>query len=159
MVTTVSAPYVSNEIGTEDREGLATLPIAPAAKDGRCPRCDTRLVKGYHELECLTCGFNDYSYPIEVEPAAKRSIVSTATRFVIRYMGEFPTLRETLAYARLIRVRNKVVYAVNCPFCTKAMDQSSLSGKRPEAREQRYKCMDGHRVSLVPAKDGMMGWK
>jgi lysyl-tRNA synthetase class I len=69
-------------------------------------------------------------------------------------------LANTLIYVRLIRVRNRVVYAVNCPFCEKAMDQSSLSGTRHEPRELRYKCMDGHRVSLVPTRNGAsMGWK
>ena len=114
---------------------------------------------GYDEPQCLTCGFNDYTYATQALSRANRSIVSTATRFIIRYMGEFPSLSETLAHVRLIRVRNRVVYAVNCPFCDKTMDQSSLSGKRPEVREQRYKCMDGHRVSLIPTRDGMMGWK
>ena len=114
---------------------------------------------GYDEPQCLRCGYADYSYTPAPRPASERSIISTATRFVVRYSGDFPTLTETLAYIRLIRVRNRVVYAVNCPFCDKAMDQSSLSGKRPEVREQRYKCMDGHRVSLVPGRNGMMGWK
>ena len=30
---------------------------------------------------------------------------------------------------------------------------------RREVREERYKCMDGHRVSLTPKTDGGLGWK
>lgn len=114
---------------------------------------------GYDEPECLSCGWADYSHTdTRVNPNGT-SIISTATRYVLRYCGDFPRLTETLAHARVVRVRNRVVYAVNCPFCDNVMEQSSLSGKRPEAREQRYKCIDGHRVSLVPAKRGMLGWR
>ena len=60
---------------------------------------------------------------------------------------------------QLRRIRNRVVYAVTCPFCQSEMDQSSLSGKRREIREERYKCIQGHRVSLIPRKSGSMGWK
>ena len=132
---------------------------APSRPCTDCARCGTRLVMGYDEPECLSCGWADYSYTdTRVNPNGT-SIISTATRYVLRYCGDFPRLTETLAHARVVRVRNRVVYAVNCPFCDNVMEQSSLSGKRPEAREQRYKCIDGHRVSLVPAKRGMLGWR
>ena len=134
-------------------------PSAPTRARRYCLRCNTRLMMGYDEPQCLHCGYADYSYTRSTTPQEKRSIVSTATRFVLRYVGDFPTLGNTLTHVKLIRVRNRVVYAVNCPFCEKAMDQSSLSGKRPEVREQRYKCMEGHRVSLVPCKNGMLGWR
>ena len=86
-------------------------------------------------------------------------MVSAATHFVLRYVGDFPALSETLTHVRLVRVRNRVVYDVTCPFCGKAMVQSSLSGKRREVREERYKCEEGHRVSLTPGKNGHLGWK
>lgn len=134
-------------------------PVSPPAGPLYCPRCETRMVRGYDEPQCLSCGFADYEYTQEMKPRAGRSIVSTATRFILRYVGDFPTLTETLAHVRLVRVRNKVVYGVSCPFCNCAMDQSSLSGKRPEVREQRFKCNEGHRVSLIPGRNGMMGWR
>ena len=122
-----------------------------------CQRCGARLTMGYDEPECLVCGFSDYSYTSVTTRG--QSLIGSATRYVLRYVGDFPTLTQTLAHVKLKRVRNRVVYDVNCPFCDKTMDQSSLSGKRPEVREQRYKCSDGHRVSLVPRKKGMLGWR
>ena len=137
----------------------STERLTPQTRRLYCPRCETRLVSGYDEPQCLSCGYADYSHTSELDSNRKRSIVSTATRFILRYVGDFPTLTERLAHVRLVRVRNRVVFDVNCPFCDNAMDQSSLSGKRPEVREQRYRCDQGHRVSLVPGKAGMMGWR
>ena len=128
-----------------------------AKSDPNCLRCGARMMMGYDEPECLVCGFSDYTFT-SVRTRGN-SVISAATRYILRYVGEFPTLTETLAHVRLKRLRNRVVYDVNCPFCDKTMDQSSLSGKRPEAREQRYKCSDGHRVSLIPRKNGMLGWR
>ena len=142
-------------------EPTVSVPLvsAPAVRRHSCPRCSTRLVNGYDEPQCLTCGYADYVNTRDGLRDGGQNVLSTATRYILRYVGEFPTLAETLAHVKLIQVRNRVVFAVNCPFCEKAMDQSSLSGKRPEAREQRYKCMEGHRVSLVPVKNGMLGWR
>jgi hypothetical protein len=115
---------------------------------------------GYDEPQCLTCGYADYTHTRDILPRWSRtSIVSTATRYVIRYVGDSPGLGDVLTHVRLVRRRYRVVYAVNCPFCKQSMEESSLSGKRPEAREQRFKCTDGHRVSLVPRKNGMLGWR
>ena len=126
----------------------------------QCPRCSTNLVRGYDEPLCLQCGFQDYTF---VSPKIRqgKSILSTATRYVLRYVGDSRMLSETLAHVKVERLRNRVIYKVNCPFsdCQNKMEQSSLSGKRPVAQEQRFKCDDGHRVSLVPGKNGMLGWK
>ena len=132
----------------------------PPSKRAYCQRCKTRLIMGYDEPQCLTCGFADYSNTRDILPRwARTSIVSTATRYVIRYVGESVHLTNTLTHVRLVRRRHRAVYAVNCPFCDSYMEESSLSGKRPEAREQRFKCADGHRVSLVPGRNGMLGWR
>ena len=132
----------------------------PRVKRGECPRCQTLMRMGYDEPECLNCGFADYTFTRAISPPwERRSIISAATRYVARYMGDSPSLTETLTHIRLVRLRNRAVYAVKCPFCDGAMDQSSLSGKRPEMREQRYKCAHGHGVSLVPRKNGMLGWR
>ena len=123
-----------------------------------CPRCNASLIMTYNEPECLQCGFVDYKY-VSPTPISAKSVMNSARRYIFRYIGDSPTLRETLVDARLRRIRNRVVYAVTCPFCKSQMDQSSLSGKRREIREERYKCIQGHRVSLIPRKDGNMGWK
>ena len=124
-----------------------------------CPRCSTRLYAGYDEMLCIVCGFADYSYTTEGLGKPSTNVVSSATRHVLRYVGDFPTLSQTLAHAHLVRVRNRAMYAVKCPFCHQSMERSSLSGKRPDVREERYRCQDGHRVSLIPTRSGKLGWK
>jgi hypothetical protein len=124
-----------------------------------CPRCETTLSVSYEESLCMVCGYADYDY---VSPNAKnghQSMISSGTRYVLRYVGDFPSLSDTLTHVKLKRLRNRVVYGVTCPFCSGAMEQSSLSGKRREMREERYRCTDGHRVSLTPTPSGALGWK
>ena len=124
-----------------------------------CPRCQTKLIIGYDEPECSTCGYVDYEY--EPRPTTdNRSILRSATKFILRYIGDFENLSNTIANVKVVRVKNRVVYSVECPFCLNPMEQSSLSGKRAEIREQRYKCEKGHRVSLLPNKKHKgLGWK
>ena len=160
MVIAAATPEVStlapplHEVAPAPRVETAPAP-QPLT---HCYRCGTRLVMGYDEPECLSCGWVDYTYT-DTSAANGASIISAATRYVLRYAGDFANLGETLVHARVVRIRNRVAYAVNCPFCDRVMEQSSLSGKRPDAREQRYKCSDGHRISLVPSKRGMLAWR
>ena len=79
--------------------------------------------------------------------------------FVLRYAGDYPPLNDTLIHVNPLSVRNRLAYKVECPFCDKVMGRSSLSKRRPYAREYRYKCVGGHRVSLVPKPDGALGWR
>ena len=137
---------------------ISTAPPAVTTPLSICPRCESDLVISYFEPECLLCGFVDYSYT-PVKRIGIKSVVSDGARYILRYVGDFPSLAETLANVRLQRLRNRVVYGVQCPFCGGPMDQSSLSGKRREVREERYKCDSGHRISLLPRKDGSLGWK
>ena len=124
-----------------------------------CPRCDTQLRINYDEPECLQCGYVDYAYTPPAVRRKPKSIISAGTRYVLRYVGDFPSLSERLTYVQLKRVRNRVVFGVTCPFCQRQMEQSSLSGKRREVREERYKCDEGHRVSLTPTTNSSLGWK
>ena len=73
---------------------------------------------------------------------------------VFRYGGDFPALSETSIYTAAARRGNHVGFDIPCPFCSQAMEEVSLSGKRPEGKERRFKCADGHRVSLIPGKPG-----
>ena len=125
-----------------------------------CPRCNAPLIITYHEPECIQCGFANYHH----EPPTKignTNHMSSGTRYIFRYVGDAPLLTERLLHARLKRLRNRIVYSVTCPFCEVEMEQSSLSGKRREIREERYRCPDGHRISLIPLRDPNMnmGWK
>ena len=115
-----------------------------------CYRCGTRLVMGYDEPECMSCGWVDYSYTDPSVSSNGASIISAATRYVLRYCGDFANLAETLVYARAVRIRNRVAYAVNCPVLRQVMEQSVPVGQAARRAEQRYKCSDGHRISLVP---------
>ena len=132
---------------------------AEQPKTSACLRCGYRMYKGYYEFKCVMCGYADYhSHPTGYEQRTT-NIVSSATRFVIRYIGESHALAQTLTYARLVRLNNRAVYAVTCPFCRQKMERSSLSGKRSDVREERFKCDIGHRVSLIPGRNGALGWK
>jgi len=157
----VIAPDIAPRARTLVAPQRRAASTAPARTEpGYCRRCDSKLIMGYDEPECLTCGHADYIHTRDILPRWRRtSIVSTATRYVIRYVGDSTGLTDVLTHVRLVRRRYRAVYAVSCPFCQKSMEESSLSGKRPEAREQRFKCTDGHRVSLVPRKNGMLGWR
>jgi ribosomal protein L37E len=148
----------------------AALPVQPTrvtsypdetkqAKPKGCRRCGTRMYKGYDEFKCVMCGYADYqSHPTGYEHRTT-NIVSSATRFVVRYIGDSHVLDQTLTHARLVRLNNRAVYEVRCPFCKQEMERSSLSGKRSNVREERFKCEIGHRVSLIPGQNGSLGWK
>ncbi len=123
-----------------------------------CPRCAASMILIYDEPECLQCGYADYTYTPPT-PIGPKSLMSSARRDVVRYSGDSRNLSDTLVYRQLQKGRNKAVYDVTCPFCESNMEQSSLSGKRREIREVRYRCPQGHRISLVPKRDGNMGWK
>ena len=156
MVTTARRPveYVqTQEAAPQSAPGVAS----GSRRRDACPRCGDRLFVGYHEPECLQCGWVDYTYQEPVKE--QESILGTARHFILRYVGEFPALSETLAYIEVIRQQNRAVYRVACPFCTKPMEQTSQSGKRREGREQRYECGLGHRLSLMHAGGGSPGWK
>lgn len=151
--TVAPGPNGSAEIAPEPSRDQSTL-------DGMsCPRCEARLRISYEEPECLQCGYVDYQYSPPQSMRRERSVISTGTHYILRYVGEFPTLANTLTHIKLQRLRNRAIYGVDCPFCGRDMVQSSLSGKRREVREERYKCTEGHRVSLTPNKNGSLGWK
>ena len=126
---------------------------------GVCPRCTTQLVLSYDEPECLNCGYADYAYTEEFPNRDRENLLSSATCYVFRYIGESENLMETLTKVKVVRINNRVGFDVNCPFCERIMEESSLSGKRSEARERRFKGDEGHRVSLIPGRSGMDGWR
>ncbi len=157
MVTTALKPAVEQFQPQKEAARRHTGEGAGPRLKPVCPKCGDRLFIGYHEPECLQCGWVDYTYQAPVKE--QRSILGTATRYVLRYVGEFQSLVDTLAHVEVVRERSRAVYQVACPFCTKRMTQTSLSGRRREVREQRYECGLGHRVSLTHAKGGFPGWK
>jgi hypothetical protein len=148
-----------NEYPEQVTERPQIVEVASPNQELICPRCETQLRINYDEPQCLQCGYVDYAYIPPNAHRRKRSLMSTGTRYVLRYNGTFGKLADTLTHVQLRRFRNRAIYLVSCPFCHKEMTQSSLSGKRREVREERYKCDDGHRISLIPSKNGSLGWK
>jgi len=157
MVTAIAKPFAAPVWNGVEGIPQGSSNGVVAEKRTVCPRCDSRLRTAYYEPECIQCGYVDYSY--RLVNGTKKSIINSGTRYVVRYVGEFSTLSDTLAHIKLRRVRNRVEYGVTCPFCGTGMEQTSLSGKRREVREERYKCIQGHRVSLTPDTNGSVGWK
>ena len=158
-----SLPMTPSTNGAAASNGAAAAVVVGVPSSTRprttCPRCREALRIIYHEPSCLKCGYADYAYTPPQDRTAPRSLVSAGTEYVLRYFGDSPALAETLTYAKAVRHNNRVLYAVTCPFCTNPMVQASQSGKRREVREERYKCEEGHRVSLAPSKNGGLGWK
>lgn len=147
----VEEPTVETSSQLENLEDLLLFMI--------CPRCDKKLHRRYDEISCPTCGFRrDVESPRRTR-GGEKTAVNDGTRYILRYIGDSDSLSQTLVHVQLQRMRNRVVYKVSCPFCTGQMIQSSLSGKRREVREERYKCTKGHRVSFAPAENGSLGWK
>ena len=124
-----------------------------------CPRCQDKLRINYDEPECLTCGYADYAYvpPKQLEEA---SILSSGTKYTIRYSGEYSVLKETLCQVQLVRVRQKVRWFLACPFCNLPMKERTLSGMRRYKSEIRYSCEQGHKASLMDGSEGgELSWK
>ena len=140
-------------------DNAQVVEVAPVKRELICPRCDSQLRINYDEPQCLQCGYVDYAYVPPDAHRRKKSMMNSGTRYVLRYTGAFDKLRDTLTHVQLRRFRNRAIYLVSCPFCHEEMTQSSLSGKRREVREERYKCELGHRISLIPSKNGSLGWK
>ena len=143
----------------EPRPNSAARPIREQSGYDRCPRCYDTLVRGFQEPECLKCGYVDYGHQERSTNGRPKNLVSAGATYVLRYVGDSPQLAHTLTYVQAVRLRNRAVYEVTCPFCSNLMEQSSLSGKRRDIREERFKCHQGHRVSLTPGKSRSLGWK
>lgn len=133
----------------------------------KCPRCEAILTQSYisEPPNCVRCGWEDYSYE---EPKARkaRNRFLGGTTHKLRYMGT----RESPASNFVIDVElrhvpredgrgGKMVAFPECPFCDdpSPMEQTSLSSKRKEIREERYRCPNGHRVRLM--KNGVGYWE
>ena len=86
------------------------------------------------------------------------STLMRAALQVIRYGGDFPALTETSIYIEVARRSTRAGFDIPCPFCSQAMEEVSLSGKRREGKERRFKCADDHRVLVRESSNGMYVW-
>lgn len=132
---------------------------APVRSRNKCPRCSGFIHWGYEEPGCLQCGYVDYFSPPQRTTSKSTSILNKGTEYILRYKGDSECLAEILTIVKVVRIKNRVTFALNCPFCGVRMEQASMSGHRKEIKEERFKCPTGHRVSLIPSEEGVVGWK
>jgi len=156
MVTKVAQPIIT-PLTIPTTKTIEAADIGISKTKVACPRCKATLRITYYEPQCIQCGFVDYEYTENIKKS--KNVVNSGTKYVLRYLGESESLSNTLVNIELYRLGNRAVYNVTCPFCTTSMEQTSLSGKRRDMKEERYRCKDGHRVSLKVKDDGGLGWK
>ena len=97
--------------------GLPGTSGKPKTNKSHCPKCSARLSVNFEEAECLSCGYVDYEYTVQRPEQTRNSVIGTGTRYVLRYIGEFPALVEVLTHVKVYRVRNRAEFGVSCPFC------------------------------------------
>lgn len=126
-----------------------------------CPKCSNTMRNAYadQEPECWMCGYVDYSFVPRVERT--KSILATGTKYLVRYIGGFPKMKERLVEIQAVRGTGvaKIRHNTTCPFCGMNMEAVALSIKRKQISEDRYICPDGHRISLLQGQNGDIGWK
>lgn len=125
-----------------------------------CPRCTARLFENYDEMLCVHCGYTDYSRPISKGSTGTRNALNAATIWIVRYVGDSPTMANDLLQVRTERSGYCIAYKATCPYCDSTMSQSSRrSSKRIEKREERHRCDHGHIITLTWDEEGELGWK
>jgi len=123
-----------------------------------CPRCESGMVAVNDELDCMICGYVDYSWkPVSTQP--RRVKRGDNVRFRLPYIGDFQSMKGNFISVRLDRTTTKQRLDVNCPFCSDGMEQTSLTCSGKGVREERYICSQKHRVNLMRDCDGGLGWR
>ena len=64
-----------------------------------CPRCESGMVANYDELECMICGYVDYSWTPPVR-RPRRINNGSEVRFRLPYVGEFQSMKGNFVLAR-----------------------------------------------------------
>lgn len=123
-----------------------------------CPRCRAPLwVTAYGEPECMLCGYVNYHYVVPTNGAV--SLLSTATIFVVRYIGDVPALADIQTQMKCHRVKNSLRYAVNCPWCHETMRLLPPAGERKDRSKTRHECSLRHRITFRSPDSGLgLGW-
>ncbi|MDP6714208.1 MAG: hypothetical protein QF368_06255 [SAR202 cluster bacterium] len=123
-----------------------------------CPRCDSGMVAVYDELDCMICGYVDYSWT----PPSSRSRGAgrgAEVRYRLPYVGDSSSMVGNTIIVTVDRRTTKQPLNVSCPFCDGGMEQTSLTCSGKGAREERYICNQSHRVSLMRDREGGLGWR
>lgn len=101
------------------------------------------------EFACAICGWTAYEdLPRPVRVFAVR----------VRYAGLYPEMRGRVvdvAYRKRSGFgATKLLEIPSCPFCGKDMTQQSMSGKRKNWSERRFRCASQHFISLFGRRGG-----
>ncbi len=83
-----------------------------------CPKCSNTMRNAYadQEPECWMCGYVDYSFVPRVERT--KSILATGTKYLVRYIGGFPKMKERLVEIQAVRGTGvaKIRHNTTCPL-------------------------------------------
>ena len=68
-----------------------------------CPKCNNSMRRSYddQEPECWMCGHVDYSFVPRL--MRTKSILGTGTKYLVRYIGGFPKMKERLVEVQAVR--------------------------------------------------------
>ena len=118
-----------------------------------CPRCEGRLRDTESgDIVCWQCGYADYEVTV---PVTSHALLGNARRFILRFRGDDPNLRERTVQVEFRRrvgrgeVSIRLALDVWCPFCGSKMAWKSVSGRRKNNLLERFYCPDGHRINVV----------
>ena len=152
--------------------------IRPTVGYQYCKKCGGVLMQSYDELKCPKCGWVDYSY--ESEPVstglslfANRNgrgsgkercgpIMIAEGRivpgYIARYSGDYEHLKGTQINIGLLKATStramgtatKLMLVPQCPWCEARME---YIGRMKPRKEERFRCVQEHRISLVDRGD------
>lgn len=133
-----------------------------------CPRCcDGALSFDGEEWICIHCGNEDYfrARP-SLESFRSRLSFDHAPEQTASYAhdGTYQRMRQvTVRYKTVIKFvaggNTKRTILAWCPFCGGAMDQTAPTPRMRNAGESRFRCGEGHRISLFAMQNGDMVWR
>ena len=121
------------------------------SENGRCPRCDQRLIPDYDGLVCPSCGHHTYEQTPRPE---MRNLISSGRVTRLRYAGTMPMLEDKTVDLQVCEGRGDAVrFKVSCVFCGQPMERTQ------ENSFHKYACPQDHRIELVVKSDIASGWK
>ena len=93
---------MAQELSRDQGRMSEARPIT-TAKLSSCPRCGSRMARGYEEPLCPACGFSDYQNPTKVTPLpGKQNFLSSGTRYIVRYIGSYIQMKRKVVFVRSV---------------------------------------------------------
>ena len=130
-----------------------------------CDRCETGVMAAQgDDLVCLSCGYRLYDAAINA-PSVKGGLPGNV--HILRYLGKYEEMGNKTLIVEVSAVENRARAQVTplCPFCAAPMADIGVANTRTGKGQgglwnrkdvQRYRCADGHRISIAA---GMAGWE